>query len=338
MDSNEVEVSAPFADWMSVQNESGSGTSLDSINEEHNPAQPVEQKQNEKGANTEIEENQNPQEPKTDRLYGLEAMEQLKKRGYRSTDISANFWKALKLHPPSLAGASKMVVIPVIYKKASEEGEEESHKCLVERAGRHNNALVRIQISAHDSGTWSPYKAKELLVSETTQALSKLLKYGKGHPPPISKWKDVSWHYKWSINKHHGTLGCTWLAIAKVSEDSEIFFHKPGKHIWSQLPEAMEELVKSRQQGEVEHLPNDFFTQLMGQPVGSQDSSPPKPALKKSKKGTPAGKVVPKTSIQTQAAGLKGKEGTQNCVVQNQDQGEPKSLAPPENHTNDVRA
>lgn len=219
----------------------------------------------------------------------METTELHKKRGYRTSDLSPNFWKALGLRPPSAHGAIRMVVIPVITKKCSEVDElddPQAHKCLVDKAGRHSNALMRVQITAHDTGEWSASKAKDLLINETALALSRRLKFGKDNPPPITKWEDASWHYKWSINKHHGTLSCTWLAVTMLADNAEVWFHKAGKQVWAQLPEAMEELVKHRREGEMDHLPNDFYSQLMGLPLGSMESTPPKPAMKKNRRGS----------------------------------------------------
>lgn len=288
VDSNEMEVSAPFEGWLDAQNASGSGGSSEETNKTRETSKGQQTADKEADKMTAAPEKA--PGPKLTRPSGLEAAELLKKRGYRTTDLSPNFWKALNLHPPSAPGASRMVVIPVLAVKAeAEEGEdqeEDKHKSIIEKAGRHNNALARIQISAHDSGSWTPDKAKELLVNETAFALSKLLKYGKTSSPPITKWEDASWHYVWSINKHHGTLCCTWIAITLLEADTEFGFHKPGKHMWAQLPEVMEALLKTRKPGVIEHLPDGFYSHLTNLPLGSQDSSPPKPALKKKKQAS----------------------------------------------------
>lgn len=71
--------------------------------------------------------------------------------------------------------------------------------------------------------------------------------------------------------------------MVELEENVEIWFHKPGKQIWINLIEDLEGLVKYREQGEMELLPDDFCAQLMDSLIGMQDPSPPKPAPKKFK-------------------------------------------------------
>lgn len=124
----------------------------------------------------------------------------------------------------------------------------------------------------------------------------------------------------------------------RVNEDAEIWFHKPGKQVWSHLSEVMETLIKFRHQGEVEHLPDEFFTPLMGLPIGSQDPLPPKPALKKSKQGNAEGTLTSNANAQSQVAGKGVEEGPIGAAIQGQNQGGKKILSSPEKATHDVRA
>lgn len=143
-----------------------------------------------------------------------------------------------------------MVIIAMSVRKSRVEEEMEKHQFLVDKAGKHSNTIMRIQSLAHDSGVWTLAKAKDLLDGETALALSKLLKFEKEKPPPLTKWEDASWHFKWSINKHHGTLCSTWLAVAELDENTEVWFQKLGKQRWACVPEDMESLLNTEYKGD----------------------------------------------------------------------------------------
>lgn len=57
------------------------------------------------------------QEPNTIFRFEAGTSEAQNKRGYRTTDLSLNFWKALELNPPSVTGASRLVVLLMLIKK-----------------------------------------------------------------------------------------------------------------------------------------------------------------------------------------------------------------------------
>lgn len=215
--------------------------------------------------------------------FGVGLTENQNKRGYRTTDLSTNFWKVLGIIPPKNAGAKRSVIIPMPIKKSWTTKEEEKHKFLAFKAGSLNNTVLRIQVSAHNSGTWSTDKAKGILTNEAAQVLNKVLKFGKGNYPPFTKWEDASWHFRWTTYKQSDSACCTWLSMIVLEANSEVSLHKPGKQRWINLPEEMEGLIKNRGQGVIEQLTEEFCAQLMDPLPGMQEPSPPKPATKKNK-------------------------------------------------------
>lgn len=148
-------------------------------------------------------------------------------------------YKALDLDPPTDIGTSRLVVIPMFIKKRWSSEETDKHKYLVIKTGRSNNAILRIHVTAHDSGYWTAHKAKELMVCETALALNKILKFAKCNQPPITKWEDASWHLKWANNKENGITCCIWLAVVELEETTEICSHKPGKQLWRNLTDDL---------------------------------------------------------------------------------------------------
>lgn len=93
-------------------------------------------------------------------------------------DFSTNFWRVLGLKPPTNTGVNRSIIIPLLVKKRWVTDETTKHKFLACKVGRLNNAVLRIQVSAHNSGAWSTIKAKDLLTNETALALNKILKLG----------------------------------------------------------------------------------------------------------------------------------------------------------------
>lgn len=209
------------------------------------------------------------------------------KRGYRSSELSLNFWKSFDLFPPSVAGNSKLEIIPLLIRKRDPASEEPKHEFLLDRLSKLNTAVMRIQVTAHDTGQWNLSKARDLVVNETALALNRMLKSNKENPPPITKWNDASWHLKWVKGKNQEAAGCIWFAVTEVQEGTTIRFQKPGKQVWVNLSEELESLVKYREDGEMELLPDDFCPQIMDLPHATQafPPSPLKPAMKKNKHG-----------------------------------------------------
>lgn len=71
--------------------------------------------------------------------------------------------------------------------------------------------------------------------------------------------------------------------MIELATNAEIGLHKPGKQAWINLSEDLEAIVKQREQGVIEQVPDELCYQLMDPPTGTQDPSPPKPACKKNK-------------------------------------------------------
>lgn len=182
--------------------------------------------------------------------FGPGAAETLNKRGYRTTDLSANFWRALGVKPPVNSGVNRSVVIPLLIKKRWTAEVTPKHKFLACKTGRLNNAVLRLQVSTHDSGVWSTIKAKEILTNETALALNKMLKLGKDMQPPFTTWEDASWHFKWTTDTQSDTACCTWLAMVVLAPNEEVGLHKPGKQLWFNLSEDLEGLLGHRVQGD----------------------------------------------------------------------------------------
>lgn len=180
------------------------------------------------------------------------------KRGYRTPELSLNFWKTFDLVLPSVSGASKLEVIPILIRKTDMFTEEPKHEFLLDRPGKLNATVMRIQVTAHDSGQWTLIKAKDLVVNETALALSKMLKSSKDNPPPIVRWEDASWHLKWTTSKNRDVSGCIWFAVVEVREGTKLCLQKPGKQIWVNLMEELESLVKYHELGEMELLLDNY--------------------------------------------------------------------------------
>lgn len=54
---------------------------------------------------------------KTTFRFGAEREGLQNKRGYRTSELSLDFWKTFDLIPPSVSGASKLEVIPLLIRK-----------------------------------------------------------------------------------------------------------------------------------------------------------------------------------------------------------------------------
>lgn len=180
-----------------------------------------------------------------------------------------------------------MEVIPLLIRKKDPAKEDSKHEFLVGKLGKINAAVMRFQVTAHDTGLWTLNSARETVVNETALALSKMLKNSKERPPPITKWEDASWHLKWVTKENQDASGCIWFAVAEVREGATLCLQKPGKQIWVNLMEELESLVKYREAGGMELLPDNFCPQVMDLPQAAQaiPRSPAKPAMKRNKQG-----------------------------------------------------
>lgn len=264
--------------------------------------------------NKEGEQNTNGQETNTLFHFGAGKADSQNKRGYRSSDLSPNFWKAMEITPPSAVGASRMVIIPMMIRKRWTTGEGTKHKILVNKVRRLNNAVMRIPITVHDTGTRTASKAKEAIISETALALHKTIKVGKDSQHPLTMWEDASWHFKWTASKQNGTAYCIGLAVMEMEANSETYFQKPGKQIWMNLIEDLESHINCREQGEIKFIPEETCVEMIDSATGIQDPSPPKPAFKKYKQGKSGGAEEPKTQTQPQEGGTDMVVGTENRV------------------------
>lgn len=125
------------------QTERGHATSLKDNNSntdeenDENPTPPAKRKQN-----SEESQSMKDQEPNPIFRFGVGSSEAQNKRVYRTTDLSLSFWKALELKPPSVTGASRLVVISMLIKKRWTSEETTKLKFLAIKTWRLNNAVL----------------------------------------------------------------------------------------------------------------------------------------------------------------------------------------------------
>ena len=176
--------------------------------------------------------------PKTKGKEKVQSQEStpITRQGYRTGRLAEDFWSAIGMPqtPPSFR--KKLKVVPLLTRN------EEQTEYLVNKSPTLPLSITEAHVAEVLAGIpWSTIRAQKHVVSETAQALNKVLIFNNTLTSPFQTWSQGKWFANWDISRE-GEHTCTMYVCIAVPE-VKLKIRKGRDFGWRRIPDNIREVL-----------------------------------------------------------------------------------------------